>query len=310
MDQLKIVSVNISENKGTVKNAVKTIELFDLGIKGDAHSGNWHRQISLLGNESLLKMTEKTGRPLNYGELAENITTEGFPVYNLHVFDRLISGKVELEITQIGKKCHGGKCAIFRETGDCLMPTEGIFGRVISGGKLKAGDSLVHKPKIFKILIITLSDRASRGEYEDKSGPVLKQLTQDFFNISGRKAEIENIIIPDEVNQLNKILQQYINNTTDIIFTTGGTGIGPRDITPEVVKPLLDKEIPGIMEMIRFKYGTMFPNALISRSIAGVAGKTLIYALPGNPKAVIEYADEIFKTVDHSFRMIHNIDSH
>jgi molybdopterin adenylyltransferase len=310
MDELKIVSVNISEIKGTVKKAVKSIELNDLGIKGDAHSGNWHRQLSLLGIDSLLKMTKKSGRTINYGDLAENITTEGFPVYNMHILDKLVSGNVVLEITQIGKKCHGEKCAIYRETGDCVMPTEGVFSRVIEGGELKAGDLFEYRPKTFRILILTLSDRASIGEYEDKSGPVLNRLTKEFFDISGRKTEIENIIIPDEVNQLKKILQQYINCTTDIIFTTGGTGIGPRDITPEVVRPLLDKEIPGIMEMIRFKYGTQFPNALISRSLAGVAGKTLVYALPGNPNAVKEYAEEIFKTVDHSFRMIHNIDSH
>jgi molybdopterin biosynthesis enzyme MoaB len=73
---------------------------------------------------------------------------------------------------------------------------------------------------------------------------------------------------------------------------------------------VLDKEIPGIMEMIRVKYGTQFPNALVSRSIAGVAGNTLIYALPGNPKAVKEYTEEIFKTVEHSFRMLYSIDEH
>jgi len=110
--------------------------------------------------------------------------------------------------------------------------------------------------------------------------------------------------------QLKALLKQLIDQNTDIVFTTGGTGIGPRDITPDVVKSLLDKEIPGIMEMIRVKYGMQFPNALISRSIAGVAGKTLIYALPGNPKAVKEYSDEIFKTVEHSFRMLYNIDEH
>ena len=105
-------------------------------------------------------------------------------------------------------------------------------------------------------------------------------------------------------------MKSLVKEKVDIIFTTGGTGIGPRDITPDVIKKLIDKEIPGIMEMIRIKYGMQFPNALLSRSIAGVAGKTLLYALPGNPKAVKEYCDEIFKTVEHSFRMLYNIDEH
>jgi molybdopterin adenylyltransferase len=310
MDKLKVISVNISENKGTIKKPVSSIELFESGIKGDAHAGKWHRQVSLLGVGSLVKMNSKSGRILKYGELAENITTEGFPVYDMRVFDRLVSGKVVLEVTQIGKKCHGEKCAIFRETGDCLMPSEGIFSRVLKGGTLKVGDILEYYPKIFKVQIITLSDRASKGEYEDKSGPLLMKLTQDFFSESNRLTELSTIIIPDDENELKNLLNQSVKEGVDIVFTTGGTGIGPRDITPDVVKPLLDKEIPGIMEMIRMKYGMQFPNALISRSIAGLIGKTLIYVLPGNPKAVKEYADEIFKTVDHSFRMIHNIDYH
>ena len=197
-----------------------------------------------------------------------------------------------------------------QEIGNCVMPKEGIFCRVLSGGELKAGDILEYQPKIIKVHVITLSDRASQGIYEDKSGPLLKKLSEEFFIRNGRHVEIENTIIPDNEEQLKDLLKELVGKNTDIIFTTGGTGIGPRDITTDVVKSILDKEIPGIMEMIRVKYGMEFPNALISRSIAGVAGKTLIYALPGNPKAVKEYADEIFKTVEHSFRMLYAIDEH
>ena len=310
MEKIKILSVNISQKKGTIKVPVDKITLTNDGIQGDAHAGMWHRQVSLLGKESLDKMTPTIGRDLAYGEFAENITTEGFLLYHMKPFDRLVSGKILLEVTQIGKKCHGSNCAIFKETGDCVMPKEGIFCRVIEGGELRAGDILEYYPKIMKIHIITLSDRASRGIYEDKSGPLLKKLSEDFFAGIGRKVVIENSIIPDDEAQLKALLQLSIDNNDDIIFTTGGTGIGSRDITPDVIKTLLDKEIPGIMEMIRVKYGMQFPNALISRSIAGVADKTLIYALPGNPKAVKEYSDEIFKTVEHSFRMLYNIDEH
>ena len=99
-------------------------------------------------------------------------------------------------------------------------------------------------------------------------------------------------------------------NDFDIIFTTGGTGIGPRDITPEVVKPLLDKEIPGIMESIRIKYGMEKPNALLSRSIAGVMKKSLIYTLPGSVRAVNDYMSEILKTLEHLIYMQRGIDAH
>lgn len=310
MQKIKILSVNISEKKGTIKIPVDKIILNNAGIIGDAHAGMWHRQISLLGKESIEKMEPSAGRKLLYGEFAENITTEGFPVYQMKPFDRLISGNILLEVTQIGKKCHGTNCAIFKETGNCVMPKEGIFCRVIDGGELQEGDILEYHPKVVKVHIITLSDRASQGIYEDTSGPMLKKLTDEFFIGNGRQVSIENSVIPDDENQLKALLKQLIIQHVDIIFTTGGTGIGPRDITTEVVKTMLDKEIPGIMEMIRVKYGMQYPNALISRSIAGVANTTLIYALPGNPKAVKEYADEIFKTVEHSFRMLYAIDEH
>ena len=310
MQKIKVLSVNISEKKGTIKIPVDRIILSDIGVSGDAHSGNWHRQVSLLGKESFEKMESPDGRELRYGEFAENITTEGFPLFQMKPFDRLSSGKILLELTQIGKKCHGNNCAIMQEIGSCVMPKEGVFCRVLSGGELQSGDILEYHPKIIKVHVITLSDRASQGIYEDKSGPLLKKITEEFFIGNGRYVEIENTIIPDNEEQLKYLLKQLIWKNTDIIFTTGGTGIGPRDITPDVVKSILDKEIPGIMEMIRVKYGMEFPNALISRSIAGVAGKTLIYALPGNPKAVKEYAGEIFKTVEHSFRMLYAIDEH
>jgi molybdenum cofactor synthesis domain-containing protein len=310
MQQIKVISVNISEKKGTIKVPVESIKINSLGIIGDAHSGKWHRQISLLGKESFDKMQSAMKRGLVYGEFAENITTEGYPLYQMKPLDRLLNNNLELEVTQIGKKCHGTSCAIFKETGDCVMPREGIFCRVIKGGTLKPGDVLKYQPKVLKIHIVTLSDRASEGIYEDKSGPLLKQFSQEYFTSIGRQTEITNTLLPDDEQILRNFAQQLIEEQVDILFTTGGTGIGPRDFTPEAIKPLIQKEITGIMELIRVKYGMNTPNALISRSIAGVAGKTLIYVLPGSPKAIKEYTDEIFKTIEHSLRMLHNIDSH
>jgi len=103
---------------------------------------------------------------------------------------------------------------------------------------------------------------------------------------------------------------EYRNHGIEVVFTTGGTGLGPRDFAPDVVRPFLDKEIPGVMEMIRVKYGSTMPAALISRSIAGVSGNTLIYCLPGSPKAVSEYCQEILPTIIHSIKMILSIDDH
>jgi molybdenum cofactor synthesis domain-containing protein len=310
MQEIKILSVNLSEKKGTIKKPVEAITIHTSGIVGDAHAGEWHRQISLLGVESVEKMQAATGRRFNYGDFAENITVSGFPLFNMRPLDRLVSGDVVLEITQIGKKCHGEKCAVYKETGDCVMPKEGIFSRVLQGGILRAGDHFIYHPRIIRMKIITLSDRASRGEYEDQSGPLLEKLATDYFLNENRQVSVETVILPDDADKLERQVRKYVQEKADIIFTTGGTGLGPRDITPDVIRPLLSKEIPGIMEMIRVKYGMLFPNALVSRSIAGLTGETLIYALPGSPKAAKEYAGEIFKTIEHSLRMIHRIDSH
>lgn len=308
--KIKVLSVNTSEKKGTVKKPVDSIELTEIGVIGDAHSGKWHRQVSLLASESIDKFSEEAGRTIKHGEFAENITTEGLLLHECRPLDRFVNGSVELEVTQIGKKCHGDNCSIFKEVGNCVMPKEGIFARVIKNGTLKAGDQLEYLPKILNIHVITLSDRASAGEYADKSGPHVKLLSENYFSKIKRQAAITNHLIPDDPDQLRNLIQTIKASEADVIFTTGGTGIGPRDITPETVRPLLDKEIPGIMELIRVKYGMEKPAALLSRGIAGVSGKTLIYCLPGSAKAVTEYCNEILPTVEHSLYMLAGIDNH
>jgi molybdopterin adenylyltransferase len=308
--EIRVISVNISEKKGTIKVPQDFIEICELGVKGDAHAGDWHRQVSLLAKESVDKFSVEAGRKIKAGEFAENITTDGIVLYETHPLDRFLINDTELEVTQIGKECHGDNCAIFREVGNCVMPKEGIFCRVIRGGKIKAGDRIIFQPKTYKILVITLSDRASKGFYEDKSGPRVISLMEDFFSQLNWKNEIHHKIIADDEKLLESILNEAVTDRMDFIITTGGTGIGPRDITPEVVKRVIDKEIPGIIELIRVKYGMEKPNALLSRSVAGVAGKTLVYALPGSVKAVNEYMAEILKTLKHTVYMLHGIDSH
>ena len=307
---MKVLSVNISEKKGTIKIPVDHIDLGETGVFNDAHAGLWHRQVSLLAVESIRKFSALAGREISYGEFAENITTEGLELWKTLPLDRLTLGKVELEVTQIGKECHGNSCAIFREVGNCVMPKEGIFARVLQGGKLKAGDTFTYSPKVFNIQVITLSDRASRGEYEDRSGPRITERLTEFFWETGYRTSIDNTLIADDPAGLEALVAGFVNSGVDLIFTTGGTGIGPNDITVDVIKPMLQKEIPGIMELIRYKYGSLKPNALISRAVAGVSGNTLIYTLPGSVKAVDEYCNEILPTLRHSIMMLHGIDAH
>ena len=134
----KIVSLNVSTSKGESKEPVDSVVVRpDHGVEGDAHAGDWHRQISLLAMESIDLMIAK-GAELKPGDFAENITTEGIDLANLPIGTRLISGGVEMEITQIGKKCHA-KCNIFTKVGDCIMPRQGVFAKVIKGGALHRG---------------------------------------------------------------------------------------------------------------------------------------------------------------------------
>jgi molybdenum cofactor synthesis domain-containing protein len=172
------------------------------------------------------------------------------------------------------------------------------------------GQVLDHKAKIFTIKVITLSDRAHRGVYSDKSGPKATELLTTYFEKLNKPIVIKNTIIPDDAEELTHILLESKNEKTDLLITTGGTGISKRDITVETVQLHLDKEIPGIMEMIRIKYGAEKPNALLSRGIAGTMNRTLVYTLPGSVNAVEEYLTEIFKTLDHLLYMIHGIDNH
>ena len=310
MKTFEVTSVNISEKKGTIKVPVNSIELTSIGIPNDAHSGDWHRQVSMLSEESIAKSNKGVSREIVPGEFAENITTTGIELYKTAPLDKFISGDIELMVTQIGKKCHGDGCAIFQEIGNCVMPKEGIFVKVMKGGKLTAKTTFEYHPRVLKIKIITLSDRASKGIYEDRSGPFIEKMATEYLESKNRHFDFDTTIIPDDAKLLEKTVNDSIKAEFDIIITTGGTGIGKRDITPDVIKPMLDKEITGIMELIRVKYGTKKPNALISRAVAGTIGDCLIYTLPGSTKAVKEYMDEILPTIEHSIYMMNGLDLH
>ena len=138
----KVVSVNISERKGTLKKPVPQIELkLRHGIVGDAHAGDWHRQISLLAEESVDTMRALSPISLDAGVFAENINTVGIDLKHLPVGTHLRIGETEVEVTQIGKECHND-CAIKKATGKCVMPTEGIFCEVVTPGRVQKGDQI------------------------------------------------------------------------------------------------------------------------------------------------------------------------
>ena len=309
-DRGEVISVNISKLKGTTKEAVPEVLIDERGVTGDAHAGPWHRQVSLLGVESLDRFAQRTGRTVRAGEFAENITLRGIDLARVAVLDRFVSGEVQLEVTQIGKACHGTGCAIFQAVGECAMPKEGIFCRVLHGGHLRVGAPIVREPRTLRCLTVTLSDRASRGEYPDRSGPRAQELLRQLGASLPWPVSVDSLLLPDDAGRLRAELLAARDRGIDVVLTLGSTGAGPRDIAPETVAGVCEKQIPGIMEAIRAKYGAENPRALLSCGIVGLAGRTLVYTLPGSVKAVDEYLAEIARTLKHLVLMVHGIDAH
>ena len=137
----EVIAISISIKKGQRKTPVPEAELVvDHGVAGDIHAGGWHRQVSLLALESILKM-QQLGLDVNPGDFAENITTFGIDLISLPIGSRLALGEAVIEVTQIGKECHS-RCAIYNQAGDCVMPKEGIFAKVLRGGVVKPGDMI------------------------------------------------------------------------------------------------------------------------------------------------------------------------
>lgn len=149
-----------------------------------------------------------------------------------------------------------------------------------------------------KVTVITISDRAYRGEYEDLSGTqIIEQVKTAFPH-----AEIEKEIVPDEPRQL---INAFVNNSAvDYIITTGGTGISPRDVTPETTEAYCDKALPGIAEILRMKSYEETPNALLSRGYAGIKASTIIVNFPGSVKAVTLCTSVLIPVMEHGIRML------
>ncbi|MCD6091278.1 MAG: hypothetical protein J7J72_07240 [Bacteroidales bacterium] len=303
--ELKIISVSLAAERGR-KYEAKKIELNKSGVIGDVHA-NTSRPVSMIDQSHIDTFREITSsRTTETGEFAENIRVEGLNDTKVKAFDRFVNDSVILEVSQVGKPFHSS----FREIGHYVMPKVGIFMRVLEGGNLQAGDCLNYVPKVFHTKLITLSDRASKGIYEDKSGALIAEKLTAFFEKIAWDLSIDKQIIADDRKQLQAQIEDATQKNYDLIITTGGTGIGTRDITLSVVKPMLDHEIPGIMEHIRMKYGSLKPNALLSGGVAGTIGSALIYTLPGSVKAVTEYMQEILITLKHLIYMKADMDVH
>lgn len=303
-----VESINASAKKGRIKTPVAEVRVNELGFENDAHAGPWHRQITLLAMEEIESVTG-VGRYLKPGEFAENITTRGVDLGQVAILDRFTFGEVDLEVTQIGKECHTG-CAIFQEIGKCIMPKQGVFTRVLHGGIIKAGMTGEYIQRELVIRIITLSDRAVAGIYEDLSGPKIVEGVRAYYEGKRDHLKICTLLIPDDADALRNALEGAAAEGVDLVITTGSTGVGARDIAPETTVAFCDRQIPGIMEYFRVTFGAKKRNALISRGIAGLHGKMAVINFPGSVKACEEYTREFMPVWEHMRLMIHGIDSH
>jgi molybdopterin adenylyltransferase len=149
------------------------------------------------------------------------------------------------------------------------------------------------------IAIVTVSDRSSRGEREDLSGPEIRKWAED----NGYQV-VSDEIVPDEPENIKKALVRLSDINCDLIFTTGGTGFAPRDITPEATKAVIDREAPGFVEVMRAKSLEITPHAMLSRATSGIRKQSIIINLPGSPKAVIENIMFIEKAIPHAVKLL------
>ncbi len=293
----EIVAVSTSPDKGQRKtNVGKSFFIKGMGLENDAHAGFAHRQVSLLAEESIAKITAK-GLDIGPGDFAENLTTRGIDLVNLPLGTRLQAGpETILRVTQIGKECHD-RCAIYYQAGDCVMPREGIFAEVLREGNVRAGDSLEIKPS-YQFGVITASDKGALGDRIDTSGPAVGSFLLPWGDV------IESAIVPDVKASLATKLREMVAGGADAVFTTGGTGLSPRDVTPEATLEVIDREVPGIAEAIRRETAAATPKAMLSRGVAGISGSTLIVNLPGSPKAVIECLEVLAPALEHALETV------
>ena len=301
----KVIAVCTSERRGIQKKDVSAGYFSaDWGIDGDAHAGHWHRQVSLLSAGKIAAFNEK-GAGVVPGAFGENLVVEGFDFRALPVGTLLRCGDVLLEMTQIGKECHS-HCEIYKKMGDCIMPREGVFARVLEPGEIHVGDEMVIEPRSgvrpWQAAVITLSDKGARGEREDKSGPAIaERLERSGYEV------VERLLLADDQAALRAALIRLCDQRQlDLILTTGGTGFSPRDTTPEATLSVATRLAPGIAEAIRAESMKITKHAMLSRGASVIRGKTLIINLPGSPKACMESMDVFMDAIPHAMGLLRN----
>jgi molybdenum cofactor synthesis domain-containing protein len=237
---------------------------------------------------------------LRPGSFAENLITRGFNLEGLRLGQRLDLGEgVVLQITQRGKECHD-RCAIYHQAGDCIMPRHGLFARVRRGGQIRPPCTIATNPALdsWRYGILTLSDRGAEGTRSDQSGTLLRELLESALRGATCVAQR---MLPDERPAIEAELRRLCDeDICDLVLTTGGTGLSPRDVTPEATLSVVDRLIPGMAEAIRAAGLVHTPRAMLSRGICGLRGSSLLINLSGSPKAVREQLTAVLAVLPHA----------
>ncbi|RGZ01913.1 MOSC domain-containing protein [Clostridium sp. AM58-1XD] len=296
-------AVCISRERGTEKTPVgEAVFIENYGIEGDAHAGNWHRQVSLLSYDKVAAFNER-GAMVSDGDFGENLVVEGIDFSALPVGTMFYTGDVALEMSQIGKECHS-HCTIYRRMGECIMPREGVFAKVIKGGTVRPGDEIravfPERERPYTAAVITMSDKGARGEREDMSGPkAVKILEENGFVVE------EQMVLPDEPELLKKELIRLADSRQiSLIVTSGGTGFSLRDRTPEATMSVAERNAPGIAEAIRYESMKATKRAMLGRGVSVIRKRTLIVNLPGSPKAVKESLEAVIGILPHGLGVL------
>jgi len=291
----------ISDNKGEQKTPVESaVFRSDYGIESDAHAGDWHRQVSLLLDSDIEYVRAKGLDNLSDGAFAENVILSGVDLNSCGLGTGLRLGEnVVLSISQIGKVCHT-PCRIFYLAGDCIMPRLGIFARVETGGAVHPGDRAeafdIVPRDVLQAVVLTISDRCSRGQAQDTAGPAVAKILNELLGANIYRTEI----LPDEKETITDRLKHYCDgHSIDVVLTVGGTGFSPRDVTPEAAREVIDRLTPGLGEAMRTASLAKTPHAMLSRAVSGIAGSTLIITLPGSERGASENLQAILPALGH-----------
>jgi len=304
----RVVAVCTSAERGRKRAAERAEFVAGHGIAGDAHAGPTHRQISLLDERDVESMRAQ-GLSLEPGAFGENLVLAGLDLEALGAGSRLSVGAAEIELTQVGKVCHE-PCSIYAQAGDCVMPRAGVFARVLRGGEVAPGDHValvaVVPRSMIQAAVLTVSDRCAAGQTRDTAGPAVAAELEAA--LGARVARV--VLVPDEADVIARELEQLAGQRLDLVLTAGGTGCGPRDVTPEATRRVIDRELPGLAEAMRAASARITPHALLQRGIAGTRHDTLIVNLPGSEQAALENLRAILPALPHAVRLLRGEAAH